>query len=56
MKSKCRMYLFSEVERFHERSADAGLSEDDIWDLVATGIEVSHLMEHVETVLTNRMN
>ncbi len=56
MKQKRQRYPFSEVERFHKRSAQAGLSEDDIWDLVAEGIEVSHLMEHVETVLTNRMN
>ena len=53
---KCRMFLFDEVEHFHEKSAEVGLTEADIWELVASGLEVSHLVEYVETVRTSRMN
>ena len=56
MTCKCRMSLFDEVELFHERSAEVGLTEADIWDLVGSGLEVSHLIDYVETVLTSRMN
>jgi hypothetical protein len=50
------MFLFDDVESFHEKSTEVGLTEDDIWNLVASGLEVSHLVEYVETVLTSRMN
>jgi hypothetical protein len=53
---KCRMFLFDEVERFHERSAEVGLTEADIWKLIAAGLEVSHRVEYVETMLTSRIN
>jgi hypothetical protein len=56
MSHKCRMFLFDEVESFHERSAEVGLSEEDLWTLVISGLEVSHLVDYVETVLTSRMN
>jgi hypothetical protein len=53
---KCRMFLFDDVERFHEKSAAVGLTEADIWNLVASGLEVSHLVDYVETMLSSRMN
>ncbi|MGA9040739.1 MAG: hypothetical protein WB421_09410 [Terriglobales bacterium] len=56
MDYKCRMFLFNDVERFHERSAQVGLSEDDIWDLVASGLEVSHLVAYVDAMLSSRVN
>jgi hypothetical protein len=56
MSHKCRMFLFDDVERFHEKSAEVGLSEQDLWTLVISGLEVSHLVDYVETVLTSRMN
>jgi hypothetical protein len=56
MNYKCRMFLFDEVDRFHERSAEVGLTEDGIWDLVASGLEVSHLVEYVDAMLSNRVN
>jgi hypothetical protein len=56
MDYKCRMFLFNDVERFHERSARVGLTEDDIWDLVASGMEVNHLVEYVDAMLSSRIN
>ena len=53
---KCRMFLFNDVELFHERSAQVGLTEDDIWNLVASGMEVNHLVEYVDAVLSSRIN
>jgi hypothetical protein len=56
MNCKCRMFLFNDVELFHEKSAQVGLTEDDIWDLVASGMEVSHLVEYVDAMLSSRVN
>jgi len=56
MNCKCRIFLFNDVERFHERSAQVGLTEDDIWELVASGMEVNHLVEYVDAVLSSRIN
>jgi hypothetical protein len=56
MNYKCRMFLFNDVELFHAKSAQAGLTEDDIWDLVASGMEVNHLVEYVDAMLTSRVN
>ncbi len=56
MNHKCRMFLFDDVERFHERSAKVGLTEDDIWDLVASGLELSHLEAYVNAMLSSRIN
>jgi hypothetical protein len=56
MNYKCRMFLFDDVERFHEKSARVGLTEDDIWNLVSSGMELSHLEAYVDAMLSSRVN
>jgi hypothetical protein len=56
MESKYRVPIFVAVERLQEASQQAGLSEDDITGLLASGLDVCDAVTYVEAVLSNRVH
>jgi hypothetical protein len=56
MDNKYRVPIFVAVERLQEASQQAGLTEDDITGLLASGLEVYDAVIYVESVLSNRVH
>jgi hypothetical protein len=56
MESKYRVPIFVAVERLQEASQQAGLSEDDVVGLLASGLDVCDAVTYVEAVLSNRVH
>jgi hypothetical protein len=56
MESKYRVPIFLAVERLQEASQQAGMSEDDVTGLLASGLDVSDAVTYVEAVLFNRVH
>jgi hypothetical protein len=56
MENKYRVPIFVAVERLQEASQQAGLSEDDITGLLASGLDVCDAVNYVESVLLNRVH
>lgn len=56
MENKSRVPIFLAVERLQEASQQAGLTEDDIGGLLASGLDVSDAVTYVEAVLSNRVH
>jgi hypothetical protein len=56
MESKYRVPIFLAVERLQEASQQAGLTEDDVTGLLASGLDVSDAVNYVEAVLFNRVH
>jgi len=56
MENKYRIPIFVAVERLQEASQQAGLTEEDITGLLASGLDVSDAVIYVEAVLTNRVH
>jgi len=56
MENKYRVPIFLAVERLQEASAQAGLTEDDITGLLASGLDISDAVMYVEDVLSNRVH
>jgi hypothetical protein len=56
MENRYRVPIFLAVERLQEASLQAGLSEDDITGLLASGLDISDAVMYVEAVLSNRVN
>jgi hypothetical protein len=56
MENKYRVPIFIAVERLQEASQQAGLTEDDITGLLASGLDVCEAVTYVEAVLSNRVH
>jgi hypothetical protein len=56
MENKYRVPIFLAVERLQEASAQAGLTEDDITGLLASGLDISDAVMYVEDMLSNRVH
>ena len=56
MENKHRVAIFLAVERLQEASQQAGLTEDDVTGLLASGLDVSDAVTYVEAVLSNRVH
>jgi hypothetical protein len=56
MESKYRVPIFVAVERLQEASQQAGLTEDDVIGLLASGLDVCDAVTYVEAVLYNRVH
>ena len=56
MESKYRLPIFMAVERLQEASEQAGLTEDDVVGLLASGLDVCEAVNYVEAVLFNRVH
>jgi hypothetical protein len=56
MENKYRVPIFVAVERLQEASQQAGLTDDDITGLLATGLDVSDAVIFVEAMLSNRVH
>jgi len=56
MESKYRVPIFLAVERLQEASQQAGLTEDDVTGLLASGLDVCDAVTYVEAVLFNRVH
>ena len=56
MENKYRVPIFVAVERLQEVSEQAGLTEDDISGLLASGLDISDAATYVEAVLSNRVH
>jgi hypothetical protein len=53
---KYRIPIFVAVERLQEASEQAGLTEDDIGGLLASGLDISDAVTYVEAMLSNRVH
>jgi hypothetical protein len=53
---KYRIPIFVAVERLQEASEQAGLTEDDIGGLLASGLDISDAVTYVEAMLLNRVH
>jgi hypothetical protein len=51
-----RVPIFVAVERLQEASQQAGLSEDDIVGLLASGLDVCDAVVYLEAMLSNRVH
>jgi hypothetical protein len=56
MENKHRVPIFMAVERLQAASQQAGLTEDDVTGLLASGLDVTDAVTYVEAVLTNRVH
>jgi hypothetical protein len=56
MENKYRVPIFVAVERLQEASEQAGLTEDDVVGLLASGLDVCEAVNYVEAVLFNRVH
>jgi hypothetical protein len=56
MENRYRVPIFLAVERLQEASELAGLTEDDITGLLASGLDISDAVTYVEAVLSNRVH
>jgi len=56
MESKYRVPIFAAVERLQEASQQAGMTEDDVIGLLASGLDVCDAVTYVEAVLYNRVH
>jgi hypothetical protein len=56
MENKYRVPIFVAVERLQEASEQAGLTEDDVFGLLASGLDVCDAVSYVESVLSNRVH
>jgi len=56
MESKYRVPIFVAVERLQEASQQAGLSEDEVVGLLASGLDVCDAVTYVEAMLSNRVH
>jgi len=56
MDNKYRVPIFVAVERLQEASQQAGMTEDDVTCLLASGLDVSDAVMYVEAVLFNRVH
>jgi hypothetical protein len=56
MENKYRVPIFVAVERLQEASEQAGLTEDDVVGLLASGLDVAEAVNYVEAVLFNRVH
>jgi hypothetical protein len=56
MENKYRVPIFVAVERLHEASLQAGLSEDDVTGLLASGLDICDAVTYVEAMLSNRVH
>jgi hypothetical protein len=56
MENKYRVPIFVAVERLQEASQQAGLSEDDIVGLLASGLDVCDAVVYLEAMLSNRVH
>jgi hypothetical protein len=56
MENKYRVPIFIAVERLQEASQQAGLTEDDVTCLLASGLDVCDAVTYVEAVLYNRVH
>jgi len=56
MENKYRVPIFVAVERLQEASQQAGLTEDDVIGLLASGLDVCDAVTYVEAVLYNRVH
>ena len=50
------MPIVAAVERLESSAAQAGLSSEDLIDLLQSGMELEHVMSYVSAVLTKRLN
>jgi hypothetical protein len=53
---KHRIPIFVAIERLQEASEQAGLTEDDIGGLLASGLDISDAATYVEAMLSNRVH
>jgi hypothetical protein len=51
--TKYRVPIFFAVERLQEASQQAGLTEDDVIGLLASGLDICDAVTFVEAVLSN---
>ena len=56
METKYRIPMFIAVERLQEASQQAGLTEADVYCLLASGLDVCDAVTYVEAVLSNRVH
>jgi hypothetical protein len=56
MEDKHRVPIFIAVERLQVASQQAGLTEDDVTGLLASGLDVIDAVTYVEAVLYNRVH
>jgi len=56
MENKYRVPIFVAVERLQEASQQAGLTDDDVVGLLASGLDVCDAVTYVEAVLSNRVH
>lgn len=56
MENRYRVPIFLAVERLQEASEQAGLTEDDITGLLASGLDISDAVTYIEAVLSNRVH
>jgi len=56
MENKHRVPIFLAVERLQEASQQAGLTEDEITGLLASGLDICDAVMYVEAVLSNRVH
>jgi hypothetical protein len=56
MENKRRVPIFVAVERLQEASEQAGLTEDDVTGLLASGLDVCDAVIYVEAMLFNRVH
>jgi hypothetical protein len=56
METKYRVPIFVAVERLQEASQQAGLTEDDVIGMLASGLDVCEAVTYVEAVLSNRVH
>ncbi|MGB6676741.1 MAG: hypothetical protein WBE44_08630 [Terriglobales bacterium] len=56
METKYRVPIFVAVERLQEASQQAGLTEDDVICLLASGLDICDAVTYVEAVLLNRVH
>ena len=50
------MPLVQTVQQLGEVSSRAGLTEDQVVNLLAAGLEVEHVLEYVNAVLSHRVH
>ena len=56
MECKHHMPLVQTVQQLGEVSSRAGLTEDQVVNLLAAGLEVEHVLEYVNAVLSHRVH
>jgi hypothetical protein len=56
MQNRYRVPIFIAVERLQEASEQAGLTEEEITGLLASGLDVCDAATFVEAMLSNRVH